>query len=55
MLLLSILIAAWLAAAAGALALCVAARVVDCELDRAETASSTEFGLPPHVTDNAAA
>jgi hypothetical protein len=53
--LLAILIAAWLAVAAGALALCAAARVVDSELDRAEATSSTEFKLAPDVTDNAVA
>jgi hypothetical protein len=55
MLVLSIVIAVWLAVAAGAFALCAAARVVDRELDRAEAASSTGFGLPTDVTDNAAA
>jgi hypothetical protein len=55
MLLLSFLIAVWLAVAAGAFALCAAARAIDRELDWGEAASSTQFGLPPDVTDNAAA
>jgi 4-hydroxybenzoate polyprenyltransferase len=54
MLVLSLLIAVWLAAAAGAFALCAAARVIDRELDRGEAPSSTQLGLPPDVTDNTA-
>jgi hypothetical protein len=52
MLVLSLLIAVWLAVAAGAFALCAAARVIDRELDRGE-AASTQLGMPPDVTDTA--